>query len=148
MRPWQAWLRIVLVGAVVGVVVWILTLLIGKYIIEPFTCREIANVAQCVNAASIAGNIAAVLSALLALFALVRMNIAQPVIIAVGSAALLWDLAAWTNGLFWVESIAWAIVLWALSFGLFAWITRYTRMVPAIIVAFIVVVIIRIALIL
>ena len=100
------------------------------------------------NATSIAGNIAAVVTALLAVLALVKMNIAQPVIIAVGSAALLWGLAGWTNGLFWIESIAWAVVLWALSFGLFAWITRYTRMIPAIIVALVIVVIIRIALIL
>ncbi len=148
MRPWQAWLRIVLVGAAVGIVFWILTALLGRYIVEPLTCRELVDAASCVNATSLAGNIAAILSALLAIIALLRMNIAQPVIIAVGSAAVLWSLAGWTNGLFWLESIAWAIVLWGLSFGLFAWITRYSRLIPSIIIATIVVLIIRITLVL
>lgn len=148
MRPWQAWLRIVLVGAGVGVVAWIFTILLNQYVIEPLTCRQIADAAQCVNSLSISGNIAAILAALLAIFALVRINIAQPVIIAGGSVALLWGLAGWTNGLFWLESISWGILLWALSFGLFAWITRYTRLIPAIIIALVVTVIIRIALIL
>lgn len=148
MRPWQAWLQIVLVGAGIGILFWIMTALLTRYVIEPLTCRQVIDAAQCVNATALGGNVAAILSGLVAILVLVRMNIAQPVIMAVGSAALLWDLATWTTGLFWLEAIAWAILLFALSYGLFSWVTRYTRMIPAIIIALLIVLIIRIALIL
>lgn len=148
MRPWQAWLRIVFVGAGIGLLFWVLSALLAKYVIEPFTCRQIVDVAQCLNSTSLAGNVAAILAALGAILVLVRMNIAQPTVIAVVTAALLWDLSAYTTGLFWLEALAWSIILYALSYGLFAWITRYTRLIFAAIIALLITLIIRIAIIL
>lgn len=148
MRPWQAWLRIVLTGAVIGILFWVITALLARYVIEPLTCRQIADAAQCLNATSLAGNVSAILTALAAILVLVRLNVAQPVVIAVGVAALLWDLAAWTVGLFWLEAVAWSILLYALSYGLMAWITRYTRLVYAVVIAILIILIIRIALVL
>lgn len=149
MRPWQIWLRIVLVGAAIGVIYWIITGLLARYVIEPLACRDLAtSAANCINASSLAGNISSIVTALIAILILIRMNIAQPVILAVGTAALFWDLAAWTLGLFWLEAIAWALVLYAFSYGLFAWITRYAKLVPAVILALVIVLVIRIVVIL
>jgi hypothetical protein len=149
MRPWQIWLRIVLAGAAIGIIYWIIAGLLARYVIEPLACRDIAESAvNCVNAISLSGNVSSIVTALVAILILIRMNIAQPVILAVGTAALFWDFAAWTTGLFWLEAIAWAIVLYAASYGLFAWITRYAKFIPAVILSLVIVLVIRIAVIL
>lgn len=148
MRPWQSWLRVIITGAAVGLLFWIITTLLTRYVIEPLTCRELANAAQCLGSNTLAGNVAAILTALAAILIMVRLNVIQPVIIAIGSAAILWDLSTWTGGLFWAEAIGWSILLYALSYALFSWLTRYTRMIPAIIGGIIVILLIRILLIL
>jgi len=147
-RAWVTWGRTIVLGAVVGLTYWLLTTLIGQYIIEPITCRQVTNAAACTNATALSGNIAAVLVAVLAIVGMVRLNIARPIIVAVASAALLWDLGAWTVGLFWLEAIAWSVLLYALVFALFGWITRYATLITSLVISLLFVIIIRIALVL
>lgn len=146
-QTWQPWVRVIVIGAAIGFVTWVLTSLLSRYVIEPLTCRDIANAAMCLNATPIAGNVAAVLAGLLGTLVLVRMGIARPIILAVASAALLWNVAAWTAGLHWFETILWTVLLYALSYLLFAWIARYARVWVVLVVSLIIVLAIRIALI-
>lgn len=148
LQPWQQWLRTVFIGAGLGVLFWVLTALLSRYVIEPITCQQIVDVAACVDATSRAGMIAAILTGFVAVLVMVRMRIAQPIILAVGTAAILWDLAAWTTGLLWIEAIAWSILLYALCYGLFGWITRVPRLIIAIIIGLIICLSIRIILVL
>ena len=147
-RTWYTWGRTIAVGAVAGLAYWVLTVLIGQYIVEPLVCRNIVDATACTNATPLAGNIAAILVAVLSIIGMVRMGIARPIIIAIASAALLWNLGAWTQGLFWLESIVWSVALYALVFALFAWITRAISLWITIIISLLIVLIIRIALIL
>jgi len=145
-RTWQTWGRTVVLGAVVGLTFWLLTTLIGQYIVEPIACKQVINAAACTNALPLAGNIATVLVAALAVVGMVRLSIARPIIVAVGAGALLWDLGGWTLDLFWVEAIAWSVLLYALVFALFGWITRYAALLTSLILSLLIVLIIRIAL--
>ena len=147
-QTWQPWVRVIGTGAVVGFAAWVITSLLARYVIEPLTCRDLANAAMCLNATPIAGNVAAIIAGLLGVLALVRFGIARPIILAVATAALLWDVAAWTAGLFWLETIGWTILLYALSYLLFAWVARYSRLWVVLVVSILIVVIIRIALVL
>jgi hypothetical protein len=146
MRPWQAWLRTVLIGLVIGFIYWAITMMLARYVIEPLACRDLVDAARCANAVGLGGNISAVLTALIGVLIMVRLGVIRPVIVAVGTGALLWSLGAWTNGLWWLEAMAWSILLHALSYGLFAWLTRLQRAIPAIGVGILLVVIIQIAL--
>jgi hypothetical protein len=143
--PWMEWLRVVLVGAALGIFYIVITFLLSRYVVEPLACREAVT---CLNATPLAGNIAAVLTAVLGIFVLVRFGAGWPLIIAVAAAALLWDLAAWTAGLWWLEVTAWAVLLYALAYGLFAWIGRSSRLVVVAVTSLVIVVIIRILLVL
>ena len=147
-QTWQPWVRVIVIGLAVGFVAWVLTSLLARYVIEPLTCRDVANAAMCLNAVPVAGNVAAIIAALLGTLVLVRMGIARPIVLAVATAALLWDVAAWTAGLHWFETILWTILLYALSYLLFAWIARYARLWVVLVVSLLIVVIIRIALVL
>lgn len=147
-QTWQPWVRVVVIGLAIGFVAWVLTSLLARYVIEPLTCRDVANAAMCLNAVPVAGNVSAIIAGLLGTLVLVRMGIARPIVLAIASAALLWDVAAWTAGLHWFETILWTILLYTLSYLLFAWIARYARLWVVLAVSILIVVIIRIALVL
>lgn len=142
------WVRTIVLGALLGILFWLLSTLIGHYVIEPLYCRQALNATLCTNSTEISGNIAAVLVAVAGVIAMVRIGAARPIVIAVATAALLWDLAAWTQGLFWLEAIAWGVLLYGLTFALFAWITRYASLLVTLIITVLIVIIIRIALVL
>jgi len=145
-RTYLAWGRTIALGAVLGLIFWLVTVLIGNYAVEPFTCRNLAAAQMCTDAIPLAGKITTILVAALAVVAMVRMRIARPIIIAIATAAILWDLASWTQGLFWVEAILWSVLLYALCFALFAWISRYITLWVTIVISLLIVLIIRIAL--
>jgi hypothetical protein len=147
-RTWIIWLRTVGIGAGLGLVFWILTILLSNYVIEPLACQGTLNASVCANSVPLAGNIATILAGLLGIVVMVRMGIYRPIILAVAVAALLWDLAGMTNGLFWAEAIGWSVVLYAVTYGLFAWIARYSRLWAVIAISVLIVLIIRIALVL
>jgi hypothetical protein len=145
---WREWGRIIVFGATTGLIFWLLTILLQRYVVDPIVCKQALNATLCSNSTPISGNIAAILTAVAAIIFMVRAGIARPVVIAVATAALLWDLAAWTDGLFWLEAVVWSIVLYALTYALFSWITRYATLWVTIVLSLLIVVIIRIALVL
>ena len=147
-ESWAMWVRTVVLGAIIGLVFWVVSVLLARYVIEPLVCRQVVDAAMCTNATPIAGMITTVLVAVAGIVAMVRMGIARPIIVAVATAALLWDLSAWTQGLFWLEAVSWSIILYGLTFALFAWITRYASLLMTIILSILVVLVIRIALVL
>jgi len=56
---------------------------------------------------------------------MVRLLIAQPLLIAVAALICLWSLASWTAGMFWLESLAWSALLYGLVYSLFGWVVRH-----------------------
>lgn len=147
-RSWVAWLRTIAFGVVVGVVFWLLTLLLDRYVIEPLACRQVANAGVCLTSDALSGNIAALLAGALAILGMVRWGVVRPIVISVATVALLWDLASWTSGLFWAEALGWTALLYGLSYALFSWINRTTSLWLATLLATLIVVVIRVALVL
>jgi len=147
-ESYAMWVRTIILGAVTGLIFWLLTIIVARYVIDPLACGRAFNAALCVDSTPLAGNIAAILAAVVSVIAMVRIGAARPIVIAVATAALLWDLGAWTDGLFWLEAVAWSVILYAAVFALFAWITRYANLLITIILSVLIVLIIRIALVL
>ncbi|MFZ2125665.1 MAG: hypothetical protein WA087_01850 [Candidatus Saccharimonadales bacterium] len=120
--------RIAIVGLVIGLVFWGTAELIDGY----------------TDSISLAGNIATIISSIIAVAAMVRLQIAQPLIIAVLAGAALWGLAEWTDGLFWIEAIAWSAVIYTLSYVCFSWLLRFKNSLSILVGALIVLVAIRV----
>jgi hypothetical protein len=140
-----AWVRLIGFGAIVGVAYWVVTLIIGRYVVEPWACRDLASAAVCLAPEVLAGKISTVLVATGAIFGMIRLRVVRPIIVAVASAVLLWELSAILSGLFWLETLAWSVLLYAISYALFGWIARAWSVLVAIIVAVVAAVVIRIA---
>jgi len=120
--------RIALVGAVMGAIYWGLTALLNRFI----------------NSISISGDIATILIATLGIMVMLRLRIAQPLVIAIATGATLWGLAQWSNGLAWGEIIGWSALLYGLSYAIYSWISRYARALPVLFIIAIIVIATRI----
>jgi hypothetical protein len=127
-KPWWARVRIVFIGAGLGLLWWVLTALLRFYIIEPLACRDLASANACVGSLGIAGSIVTVLVAILGTFLLVKTLQPRPLVISVSAAAVLWSLGAYVEGLAWFEAIIWGIVLYAVTYVLFGVIANISRL--------------------
>jgi len=145
-HPLREWARIISIGVGAGLVYWILTILLNRYIVEPAACRQFADLALCVNATPIAGNIANILVAVIALLVMIRMGVVRPLVIVLATLAVLWGLASWTVGFSSGQILLSAIVLYAVSYALFAWVTRATQLWVTIAISLVVIVAIRLGL--
>ena len=136
--------KVVLIGILLGFAFWGLTTLINKFILVPALCRSSSESTGCINSILISGNITTILVAVIGTIIMVLSRMAQPLIIAVTTAAALWGLAAWTSGLPAVEVIIWSLITYTLAYILFSWITRYDRILPVLIFILVIVTAVRI----
>lgn len=120
--------QIVIVGMILGLLFWGLNSLLGRY----------------VNSASLSDNISTILVATVGLVILVTTRMPRPIVIILSSAATLWGLSLLTGGLWFGEAIAWDVVLYALTYALFSWISRYPKAVPVLVTVVTIIVIARI----
>jgi len=134
-------IRILIIGLASGIVFWLMSIGISRFIINPITCDSLSKYATCLNSLTIAGNISTVLIAVIGMVAMVRLRIARPLVVAVATGAILWNLSKWTDGLSLLEVISWSAALYALSFLLFSWLTRYEKIIPVLIFSTIIVII-------
>ena len=143
-EPWWVKGRIIYIGLGLGLLWWILTAVLRHYIIEPIACRDLSAAATCINSVSVSGNIANILVAVLGTWLLIRYLQPRPIIIAVASAVLLWDLASLLNGLAWWIVLLWALFFYAASYSLFSMVSRVQWIAWALILSAILVVGIRV----
>lgn len=126
-------LRIALVGAIVGVAAWGLTFLLERFVLNALFCGDQAAEA-CVNITTYAGNISAIVVAIIGVVALVKMGVYRPLLIALGAIISLWGLAAWLQPLGFVEQLAWTVVLYVLLYSVYAWIARVRNVVAVLVI--------------
>lgn len=130
-----SWWKVLLIGAAIGALYYLLTALIGRFFIDPMYCKTALEAANCANSLAISGNIANILVGAIGLGALVGLRVVRPLIIVGASVVLLWGLSTWTVGLFWVEAVAWDALLFGLAYLLFGWICRFNRTTIVVIIA-------------
>ena len=117
-----------LVGVTAGVVFWCSTVLVGRLS----------------NSATIPGDVATILAATVGIILMVFFHMTRPLLVVSASAVSLWGLTQLTSGLAWLEVIIWTILLYGLAYALFSWVSRYTRIVPVLIVIIAIIVVVRI----
>lgn len=127
----QAILQVALLGAGLGLFSWVVTMLVRQIIFVPLFCGDPANGA-CVEATGGAGVVALIITAIVGLLGLVRLAIYRPLLVSLATAISLWSLGSWISGMFWLEAIAWSVILYALSYVLFTWLVRPRSFVLAV----------------
>jgi hypothetical protein len=128
---YQQLLRVAVFGFGVGLIAWIAYLLLADFALVSLLCGDAKS---CGAADTTANVITIILASVVGLLGLVRLQAYRPIIIVVASAVCLWPLAEWTATLFWLESLAWYGVLYALMFAMFSWFVRPRSLVVVLIV--------------
>lgn len=132
-----------LIGLGVGVVGWLLTIAFTNFIMEPIFCRSADTFTVCDNGAAISWGVAHVVAAVASVLALVRTNVYRPLLVVLAALIALWGLSAWLAPLAWYWQLLWQAVLFALAYGLFAWLAALERFTLSIVATIVVVVLIR-----
>ena len=147
-EPWWGKANIVFIGLGLGLVWWILTSILKAYVVEPLACRDLATATACVDSFGIAGSIAAIAVVILGVLILIKALQPRPIVIALATGVLLWDLGAFVNGLSWWETLLWALFFYGASYVLFQFAARVNSTAWSLVLAAIIVIVIRLLLIL
>lgn len=119
----QALIQVALLGTGIGLLYWLLTLLIRQVVFVPLFCGDPTN-NMCVGATGGAGVVALIAVTIVGLLGLVRFAVYRPLLIVLATTISLWGIANWTASMFWLEGVAWTIVLFAVCYTVFTWLVR------------------------
>ncbi len=147
-EPWWVKIKIVYIGLGLGLTWWALASILRHYVVEPLACRDLSTATACVNSFGVAGSIATVIVAILGAFILVKALQPRPIVIALSTAILLWDLGLILSGLVWWETLLWGILLYTASYILFSMVARVRSLVWSLVLAALIVILIRLVLVL
>lgn len=136
---------VLLLGAAIGLLIWIIGTLLNTYVFDTYLCRS--DVARdCGNAKNYAVVVASVIGGIVALAGLIRLRVYRPLLVLVASLLSTWGIVqlSWNFG--WFTSILVVILLFALAFGAYSWIARLREFWMTLIITLVLVVAVRLAL--
>lgn len=119
----QALIQVALLGTGIGLLYWLITILVRQVVFVPLFCGDPAS-SMCVGATGGAGVVALIAVAIIGLLGLVRLAVYRPLLIVLATTISLWGIANWTASMFWLEGVAWTIVLFAFCYTVFTWLVR------------------------
>ncbi len=137
--------RVVLLGALVGAITWLLALALERYMLTPFFCGGEDSVALCLNSTVVASNIAAVLVGVMTVPLLAMISMKRALLVVSAAVVALWGVAAWVAGP-WYVSLLWTIAAYAAVYAVLTWINRLRGDISAIVFVVLFVVLARVAL--
>lgn len=116
-------MAVVALGAVVGLVVWALTLVIDRYVLSPVLCQG-SEALRCAGSAQYAEAAASIIGTGIGLFFLVRLQVFRPLLVALASTVTLWGIVAKAELLPWYGVGLSVIAMYLFAYLLFSWIAR------------------------
>lgn len=137
-----SWWQVGLVGAALGVVTLALSWIISVFIVDPLLCRT-GTLAACGQSEVLAGNIGAVVSAIIGAGILIRLRVRRSLWVVIAVLATFWGITTLIADLRWAEMAAWMAGLYAVGYLLFANILRIRSAFVAAIIAIIAVLVLR-----
>lgn len=114
---------VLVLGAVIGLVVWGLAQLIDRYVLAAFMCAG-DDALQCAAGWPYAEAAAHIIGAGIGLFFLVKLQVFRPLLVVLGVLIALWGVIGMASLLPWYGVGGMVIALYAIGYGLFAWIAR------------------------
>lgn len=125
--------RIIVTGAIIGAITWLLTTLLDLYVFRGIVCRGTESM-QCAASLQYANISASILAGGVGLFLLARFQIFRALLVVIAATASLWGVVALLYSVGWQVVLPASILLTMVAYGLFAWIARLRSFVLALII--------------
>lgn len=138
-------IQIALLGAGVGVIVWVLTSLFDTYLYHAVLCQATAS-DQCTSASTYASITGTIIAAFLGLMGLVRLRLFRPLLVVIAAMISLWGLNVLLGDIQWYWALVISIGMYTLAYCAFAWIARLTNFYAALAGMIVLTVIVRLVL--
>lgn len=133
---------IFLLGGSIGLLGWALGALFNQYVFEAYLCQGDV-VDRCYLAKDYSAVIAAIIASVAALAGLVRLRIYRPLLVLIASMIGLWGILQLSWSLPWYQGLAISIVIYALAFGTFSWVSRIRPFLISLAVILVLVIVLR-----
>jgi hypothetical protein len=135
----------IVIGAVAGLVSWGLAVILGDYVLRGIFCQATIT-EQCAATAGYSWGAGMVLATVIAVFALVRLQVFRPLLVGVCVMVSLWSVASVLTELpVYLAALLFA-GLFAVAYLAFMWIARLRSFGMAVLLMIVLVVIVRLAL--
>lgn len=121
MRP-NTFVQVLLLGVGVGLAMWLLAFGIDHLITRALLCGAAST--ACGGSTAVAGNVSLVLVSIAGLLGLIRLGVYRPLLVVIAAVLVLWGLANVTFGMMWYESLAWTMLLTAVTYAALTWLVR------------------------
>lgn len=138
-------ISVIILGAIIGLFIWGFGAALNRFVFEEYFCQgDISS--QCGSAKSFSVAAASLVGGIAALTGLIRLRVFRPLLVLIASLVSTWGVVqtSWDLGRF--TGIVAVIVLYALAFGVFAWIARIREFWIALVAMIVLVVAVRLAL--
>ena len=116
-------ISVLVLGGLVGLVCWVLGMLSHRYIFDSYLCQG-EVVSQCGYAKDYAAVVAVLIGSIVALSGLIRLRIYRPLLVVLASMLSLWGMLQMVWGLMWYQGVVIAVLMYALAFVTFSWLSR------------------------
>ena len=147
LMTWRDVLKIAIAGAIVGLITMGLYILLDRYVFSPTLCSEMnIGAGRCENKLVFSSSIALILGALPILFFFVQQRVFRPLLVILLAVVTLWGVPLLIGEQVLLLAIFLSLILFALTYLLFAWLVQIRNFPVAIGISIVIVILIRILL--
>lgn len=129
--------RIAIAGAVVGVLIWVLTRVLNIYVFQ-FVCGE-----QCSGSLDYASIAATIVGACLGVVWLTKLQVYRALLVVLAASISLWTLQILLQNWVWQSALLISLLMYSLAYSLFAWVARIRQFILTVIIILILIVVTR-----
>jgi hypothetical protein len=137
--------RVVIVGLVVGLLTWALTLLLDKYLFKGMICQGSVSM-RCDASLMYASASAVILGGIIGSLVLAKLQVYRSLLVTIATTITLWGLPTLISDWSWQTALLATIGLFAVSYSMYAWIARIRSFPMATIVIIVLIVAARLVL--
>lgn len=116
-------LQVFIVGAVIGLTVWALTLFLERYVFEAILCHGSATL-NCESGMQYAEAASTIIGAGVGLYFLAKAQVYRPLLVVLAAAASLWGIISVVQLLPWYGIGLSIVLLYASAYAMYSWIAR------------------------
>lgn len=120
---YQQLLRVVLVGALVGLVTWGLAHILDTYVFKGIICQGSATM-KCESSFNYASSSAMIVAAALGALALAKLQVFRSLLAVIATTVGLWGLVVMVEELSWQVAVLLSVLLFAVAYSVFTWVAR------------------------